>query len=201
MKIKIAGGSNELQLSDATFGTEYNESLVHQVVTAYRNTGRSGTKAQLTKAEVRGGGKKPWSQKGSGQARAGSTRSPIWVGGGRAFAAKPRSFEQKVNRKMYRGALRSMLSELVRQDRLVVTNGLGLEAPKTRLLAAQLKAMSLSNVLIVVEAIDEKLFLAARNLPHVDVLPVTALNPLALASYDKVLMTVGAVKMIEERLQ
>ncbi|MEY2625285.1 MAG: ribosomal protein [Pseudomonadota bacterium] len=201
MKIKIAGGSNELQLSDATFGTEYNESLVHQVVTAYRNAGRSGTKAQLTKAEVRGGGKKPWSQKGSGQARAGSTRSPIWVGGGRAFAAKPRSFEQKVNRKMYRGALRSMLSELVRQDRLVVTNGLGLEAPKTRLLAAQLKAMSLSNVLIVVEAIDEKLFLAARNLPHVDVLPVTALNPLALASYDKVLMTVGAVKMIEERLQ
>ncbi|MBM4215367.1 MAG: 50S ribosomal protein L4 [Gammaproteobacteria bacterium] len=201
MKIKIAGGSNELQLSDATFGTEYNEALVHQVVTAYRNAGRSGTKAQKTKAEVSGGGKKPWSQKGSGQARAGSIRSPIWVGGGRAFAAKPRSFEQKVNRKMYRGALRSMLSELVRQDRLVVTNGIGLEAPKTRLLAAQLKSMSLDNVLIVVEAIDEKLFLAARNLPHVDVLPVTALNPLALASYDKVLMTVGAVKMIEERLQ
>jgi len=201
MKIKIAGGSNELQLSDATFGTEYNEALVHQVVTAYRNAGRSGTKAQKTKAEVSGGGKKPWSQKGSGQARAGSIRSPIWVGGGRAFAAKPRSFEQKVNRKMYRGALRSMLSELVRQDRLVVTNGIGLEAPKTRLLAAHLKSMSLDNVLIVVEAIDEKLFLAARNLPHVDVLPVTALNPLALASYDKVLMTVGAVKMIEERLQ
>jgi large subunit ribosomal protein L4 len=201
MKIKIDGGSSELQLSDATFGTEYNEALVHQVVTAYRNAGRSGTKAQKTKAEVSGGGKKPWSQKGSGQARAGSIRSPIWVGGGRAFAAKPRSFEQKVNRKMYRGALRSMLSELVRQDRLVVTNGIGLEAPKTRLLAAQLKSMSLENVLIVVEAIDEKLFLAARNLPHVDVLPVTALNPLALASYDKVLMTVGAVKMIEERLQ
>jgi len=201
MKIKIDGGSNELQLSDATFGTEYNEALVHQVVTAYRNAGRSGTKAQKTKAEVSGGGKKPWSQKGSGQARARSIRSPIWVGGGRAFAAKPRSFEQKVNRKMYRGALRSMLSELVRQDRLVVTNGIGLEAPKTRLLAAQLKAMSLESVLIVVEAIDEKLFLAARNLPHVDVLPVTALNPLALASYDKVLMTVGAVKMIEERLQ
>ncbi|MEY3337680.1 MAG: ribosomal protein [Pseudomonadota bacterium] len=201
MKIKIAGGSSELQLSDATFGTEYNEALVHQVVTAYRNAGRSGTKAQKTKAEVSGGGKKPWSQKGSGQARAGSIRSPIWVGGGRAFAAKPRSFEQKVNRKMYRGALRSMLSELVRQDRLVVTNGIDLEAPKTRLLAAQLKSMSLKNVLIVLEAIDEKLFLAARNLPHVDVLPATALNPLALASYDKVLMTVGAVKMIEERLQ
>jgi len=201
MKIKIVGGSNELQLSEAAFGHEYNEALVHQVVTAYRNAGRAGTKAQLTKAEVRGGGKKPWSQKGTGQARAGSSRSPIWVGGGRAFAAKPRSFEQKVNRKMYRGALRSILSELVRQDRLVVTSGIDLEAPKTRLLAAQLKAMSLDNVLIVVEAIEEKLFLAARNLPHVDVLPVTALNPLALASYDKVLMTVGAVKMIEERLQ
>ncbi|MFN5011922.1 MAG: 50S ribosomal protein L4 [Gammaproteobacteria bacterium] len=201
MKIKIAGGSNELQVSEATFGHEYNEALVHQVVTAYRNAGRSGTKAQLTKAEVRGGGKKPHSQKGTGQARAGSSRSPIWVGGGRAFAAKPRSFEQKVNRKMYRGALRSMLSELVRQDRLVVTDGLELEAPKTRLLAARLKSMSLDKVLIVVEAIDEKLFLAARNLPHVGVLPVTALNPLALVSYDKVLMTVGAVKLIEERLQ
>jgi large subunit ribosomal protein L4 len=201
MKIKIAGGSNELQLSEAAFGHEYNEALVHQVVTAYRNAGRAGTKAQLTKAEVSGGGKKPWGQKGAGQARAGSSRSPIWVGGGRAFAAKPRSFEQKVNRKMYRGALRSMLSELVRQERLVVTNGIDLEAPKTRLLAAQLKSMALTNVLIVVEAIDEKLFLAARNLPHVQVLPVSALNPLALVSYDKVLMTVGAVKLIEERLQ
>ena len=201
MKIKIAGGSDELQVSEATFGHEYNEALVHQVVTAYRNAGRAGTKAQLTKAEVRGGGKKPHSQKGTGQARAGSSRSPIWVGGGRAFAAKPRSFEQKVNRKMYRGALRSMLSELVRQDRLVVTQGIDLEAPKTRLLAAKLKSLALENVLIVVEAIDEKLFLSARNLPHVSVLPVAALNPLALASYDKVLMTVGAVKMIEERLQ
>ena len=201
MKIKIAGGSNELQLSEAAFGHEYNEALVHQVVTAYRNAGRAGTKAQLTKAEVRGGGKKPHSQKGTGQARAGSSRSPIWVGGGRAFAAKPLDFAQKVNRKMYRGALRSMLSELVRQDRLIVTQGIDLEAPKTRLLAAQLKSMALTHVLIVVEAIDEKLFLAARNLPHVEVLPVTALNPLALVSYDKVLMTVGAVKLIEERLQ
>ncbi|MBU3673292.1 MAG: 50S ribosomal protein L4 [Sinobacteraceae bacterium] len=201
MKIKIVGGSNELQLSEAAFGHEYNEALVHQVVTAYRNAGRAGTKAQLTKAEVRGGGKKPWSQKGTGQARAGSSRSPIWVGGGRAFAAKPRSFAQKVNRKMYRGALRSILSELLRQDRLVVTSGIDLEAPKTRLLAAQLKQLELTNVLIVVEALDEKLFLAARNLPHVEVLPVTALNPLALASCDKVLMTVGAVKLIEERLQ
>src|SRR6202035_3289946 len=134
----------------AAFGQQFNESLVHQVVTAYRNAGRSGTKAQKTRAEVRGGGRKPWSQKGTGQARAGSSRSPIWVGGGRAFAAKPRSFEQKVNRKMYRGAIRAMLSELARTDRLLVTDGIELEAPKTRLLAQQLKAWELPSVLIVV---------------------------------------------------
>jgi large subunit ribosomal protein L4 len=201
MKLKYAGGANELQVSDAAFGREFNETLVHQVVTAYRNAGRAGTKAQKTKAEVRGGGRKPWNQKGSGQARAGSIRSPIWVGGGRAFAAKPRSFEQKVNRKMYRGAVASMLSELARQDRLLVTDALVLDEAKTRQLAAKLKGWSLSNVLIVVEAIDEKLFLAARNLPHVEVLPAAALNPLALVSHRNVLMTVGAVKMVEERLQ
>ena len=201
LKLKIAGGSSELQVSEATFGHEFNEALVHQVVTAYRNAGRAGTKRQKSRAEVSGGGKKPWSQKGTGQARAGSIRSPIWVGGCRAFAARPRSFEQKVNRKMYRGAIRAMLSELLRQDRLVVTDALALDAPKTKLLADKLKQLNLANVLIVVEAIDEKLFLAARNLPHVDVLLAAALNPLALASYDKVLMTVGAVKLIEERLQ
>jgi large subunit ribosomal protein L4 len=201
MKLKIAGGASELQVSEATFGLEFNEALVHQVITAYRNAGRSGTKAQLTKAEVSGGGRKPRPQKGGGTSRAGSTRSPIWVGGGRAFAAKPRDYAQKVNRKMYRGAIRSMLSELVRQDRLLVTDGIVLEAPKTKLLATQLKALSLQNVLIVVEAIDEKLMLAARNLPYVDVLPAASLNPLALASHEKVLMTVGAVKLIEERLQ
>ena len=201
MKLKVAGGASELQVSEGAFGREFNEALVHQVLTAYRNAGRSGTKAQKTRAEVRGGGRKPRPQKGGGTSRAGSIRSPIWVGGGRAFAAKPRSFEQKVNRKMYRGALSTMLSELVRQDRLVVTNSLALDAPKTKLLLGQLKSMQLSNVLIVVEAIDEKLMLAARNLPHVEVLPAAALNPLALASYDKVLMTVAAVKLVEERLQ
>ena len=174
---------------------------MHQIITAYRNAGRSGTKAQLTKAEVSGGGRKPRPQKGGGTSRAGSIRSPIWVGGGRAFAAKPRSFEQKVNRKMYRGALQTMLSELVRRDQLVVTQELALEAPKTKLLAEKLKSLGLGKTLIVVEAIEEKLFLAARNLPHVQVLPVAALDPLSLVSYDKVLMTVGAVKMIEERLQ
>ena len=201
MKLKMVSGASELQVSEAAFGREFNETLVHQVITAYRNAGRAGTKAQKTRAEVSGGGKKPWSQKGTGQARAGSNRSPIWVGGGRAFAAKPRSFEQKVNRKMYRGALRSMLSELARTERLVVTEALALEAPKTKLLAGQLKAWSLASVLIVVEATDEKLFLAARNLPHVEIIEASALNPLSLASHEKVLMTLGAVKMLEERLQ
>ncbi len=175
MKLKVANGGAELAVSDAVFGREFNESLVHQVVTAYRNAGRAGTKAQLTKAEVRGGG--------------------------RAFAAKPRDFSQKVNKKMYRGALQSMLSELVRQDRLVVTQDFAVDAPKTKQVAEKLKKLNLEHVLIVVEAIDEKLFLAARNLPHVEVLPVAALNPLSLASYDKVLITSAAVKLIEERLQ
>ena len=201
MKLKLATGGAELAVSDAIFGKEYNEALVHQVVTAYRNASRSGTKAQLTKAEVRGGGRKPRPQKGGGTSRAGSIRSPIWVGGGRAFAAKPRSFEQKVNKKMYRGAIQSMLSELVRQDRLVVTDAFTVKEPKTRQVAEQLKKLNLEKVLIVVEGIDEKLFLAARNLMHVEVLPVSHLNPLSLASYDKVLVTTGAVKLIEERLQ
>jgi large subunit ribosomal protein L4 len=199
--LKLVNGGGELQVSDATFGQQFNESLVHQIVTAYRNAGRSGTKAQKSRAEVRGGGKKPWSQKGTGQARAGSSRSPIWVGGGKTFAAKPRSFEQKVNRKMYRGAIRAMLSELARTDRLLVTDSIELEAPKTRLLANQLKQWGLEKALIVVEATDEKLFLAARNLAHVEVLEVASINPLALAAYEKVLITRGAVKMLEERLQ
>ncbi len=198
--LKLVNGGGELQVSDA-FGHQFNESLVHQVVTAYRNAARSGTKAQKTRAEVRGGGRKPWSQKGTGQARAGSSRSPIWVGGGRTFAAKPRSFEQKVNRKMYRGAIRSMLSELARTDRLLVTDPIELEAPKTRLLLNQLKQWGIQNALIVVEATDEKLYLAARNLEHVAVIDAAGLNPLALVEYDKVLLTRGAVKMLEERLQ
>jgi large subunit ribosomal protein L4 len=200
MKLKLVSGS-DLEVSEATFGQKFNETLVHQVVTAYRAAGRAGTKAQKSRAEVRGGGKKPWAQKGTGQARAGSSRSPIWVGGGKTFAAKPRDFSQKVNRKMYRGAIRSMLSELARTDRLVVTDSIPLEAAKTRLLANQLKSWSLEKVLIVVEATDEKLYLASRNLPYVEVLEATALNPLSLASYDKVLLTVAAVKRIEERLQ
>src|SRR5579872_2419803 len=164
MKLKMVSGAAELQVSETAFGHKFNESLVHQVITAYRNAGRAGTKAQKSRAEVSGGGKKPWSQKGTGQARAGSNRSPIWVGGGKTFAAKPRSFEQKVNRKMYRGAIRSMLSELARQERIVATDGIALGEAKTRLLATQLKEWSLASVLIVVEAQDQKLSLAARNL-------------------------------------
>ena len=192
--------AQDIQVSDATFAREYNESLVHQVVVAYMAGGRAGTKAQKTKAEVRGGGIKPWRQKGTGQARAGSIRSPIWVGGGRAFAAKPRDFSQKVNRKMYRGAMQTMLSELARQERLAVVNGIELEAPKTKLLLQKLAELQLGNsVLIVIEAHDEKLELAARNLPHIDVVPVSALDPLSLARHDRVLATAGAVRLLEER--
>ena len=193
--------AQDVQVSDTTFAREYNESLVHQVVVAYMAAGRAGTKAQKTKAEVRGGGIKPWRQKGTGQARAGSIRSPIWVGGGRAFAAKPRDFSQKVNRKMYRGAMQAMLSELARTERLSVVNGIELEAPKTKLLVQKLGELKLgSNVLILIEAHDEKLELAARNLPYVDVLPVSSLDPLSLARHDHVLATAGAVRLIEERL-
>src|SRR6201991_647202 len=170
--LKLVNGGGELQVSDAAFGQQFNESLVHQVVTAYQAAGRAGTKAQKTRAEVRGGGKKPWSQKGTGQARAGSIRSPIWVGGGRAFAARPRDFSQKVNRKMYRAAMQSMMSELARTDRLVAVESLELSAPKTKLLIGKLAELGASRALIVVEAYEEKLFLAARNIPHVDVVAV-----------------------------
>ena len=200
MKLKIANGA-ELSVSDATFGAEYNEALVHQLVTAYMAAGRAGTKRQKSRAEVRGGGRKPHSQKGTGRARAGSIRSPIWVGGGRAFAARPRNYEQKVNRKMYRAGIRSMLAQLARTDRLVVTESLAVAEPRTKLLTAELKKLSLDSTLIVIEAHDDKLLLAARNLPHVDVITVSEINPVSLAAFDKVLMTVGAVKMIEERLQ
>jgi large subunit ribosomal protein L4 len=204
MKLKlVAKGaqSQEVQVSDATFAREYNESLVHQVVVAYRNAGRAGTKAQKSRAEVSGGGKKPWSQKGTGQARAGSIRSPIWVGGGKAFAAKPRDYDQKVNRKMYRAALQVVLSELARQNRLSVVNGIELEAPKTKLLVSQLKDLGVGDdVLVLVEAHDEKLDLASRNLPYVNVLPVSAVDPVSLVRHKNVLATVGAVRLLEERL-
>jgi large subunit ribosomal protein L4 len=204
MKLKLVSKgaqAQDVQVSDDAFAREYNESLVHQVVVAYMAAGRAGTKAQKTKAEVRGGGIKPWRQKGTGQARAGSIRSPIWVGGGRAFAAKPRDFSQKVNRKMYRGAVRSILSELARQERLTVVDGLQLDAPKTKMLVGRLNELGVGqDVLLVVEAYDEQLELAARNLPFVNVLPAAAIDPLSLVRHDRVLATLGAVRMLEERL-
>ena len=200
LKLKNGGAAGEIQVSDAAFGRPYNEPLVHQVVTAYMAAGRAGTKAQKTRAEVRGGGKKPWSQKGTGQARAGSSRSPIWVGGGRAFAAKPRDFSQKINRKMYRAAMQSMVSELVRQDRLVAVESLELGAPKTKLLIAKLAELGLTRALILVEAHEERLYLAARNVPHVEVLPVASLDPVSLVRHDKVVATAGALKLLDQRL-
>jgi large subunit ribosomal protein L4 len=200
VQLKNASPASEIQLSDAAFGRDYNEALVHQVVTAYMAAGRSGTKAQKTRAEVRGGGKKPWSQKGTGQARAGSIRSPIWVGGGRAFAAKPRDFSQKVNRKMYRAAMQTMVSQLVRQDRLVAVESIELTAPRTKLLISKLAEFGLTRALILVEAYEEKLFLAARNVPYVEVMAVSALDPVSLVKHDKVIATVGALKLLDQRL-
>jgi large subunit ribosomal protein L4 len=199
MKLKMAG-TGSVDVAEAAFGADFNEPLVHQVVTAYLAGGRAGTKAQKNRAAVRGGGTKPWRQKGTGRARAGTIRSPIWVGGGRAFAAQPRDHKQKVNKKMYRAALRSVFSELVRQDRLVVVKELDLDAPKTKLLAGKLKELELDNVLILNEAFDEKLFLAARNLTNVGICDVSSIDPVVLIRFEKVLVTLPALKLIEERL-
>jgi large subunit ribosomal protein L4 len=200
LQLKNAAAASEIQLSDVAFGRAYNEALVHQVVTAYMAGGRAGTKRQKSRAEVRGGGKKPWSQKGTGQARVGSIRSPLWVGGGRAFAARPRDFSQKVNRKMYRAAMQSMVSELIRQNRLVAIEKLELAAPRTKLLLSKLKELGTARALILVEAFEEKLFLAARNVPHVEVMAVASLDPVSLVKHQTVIATVGALRMLEQRL-
>lgn len=200
MKIKMQGGGSSVDVAESAFGVEFNGPLVHQVVTAFLAGGRAGTKAQKTRAEVRGGGVKPWNQKGTGRARAGSIRSPIWVGGGKAFAARPRDHSQKVNRKMYRGALRAVFSELVRQDRLVVTESLAMDAPKTKELAGKLKELGLRSVLIVNEAFDEKVFLSARNLADVGICDASSIDPVVLMRFEKVLVTLPALKLIEERL-
>jgi large subunit ribosomal protein L4 len=199
MKLKMQG-TGSVDVAEAAFGAEFNEALVHQVVTAYLAGSRAGTKAQKNRAAVRGGGAKPWRQKGTGRARAGTIRSPIWVGGGRTFAAQPRNYGQKVNKKMYRAALRSVLSELVRQDRLVIVEELALEAPKTKLLTTKLKELELDNVLILNEGFDEKLYLAARNLPNVGICDASSIDPVVLIRFEKVLVTLPALKMIEERL-
>jgi len=200
LQMHKTAGSQSITLSDAAFGYEFNESLVHQVVTAFLAGARAGTKAQKTRSMVRGGGKKPRPQKGSGQARAGSIRSPLWRGGGKTFAAVPRDHSQKVNRKMYTGALRAIVSELVRQDRVVVLPEFGVSAPKTKELAAKLKDLGLNNVLIVTENVDEKLYLASRNLPGVEVRDATGLDPVSLIGFEKVLFTVPSIRRVEEWL-
>ncbi len=199
MKLKMQG-SGSVDVAEVAFGADFNEALVHQVVTAFLAGSRAGTKAQKNRAAVRGGGAKPYRQKGTGRARAGTIRSPIWVGGGRTFAAKPRKFDQKVNKKMFRGALRSVFSELVRQDRLVVTEEISVKAPRTRELAGMLKKLGLDNVLIVNEAFDENVFLSARNLKDVGICDAGSVDPVVLMRFEKVLITLPALKLIEERL-
>ncbi|MBA53473.1 MAG: 50S ribosomal protein L4 [Pseudomonadales bacterium] len=199
MNLNIASGGT-VTVSEVAFAKEFNEPLVHQVVTAYMAGGRQGSKAQKTRSEVSGGGKKPWRQKGTGRARAGTIRSPIWRSGGVAFAAKPRDYDQKVNRKMYRGAMRCILSELVRQDRLVVVDSFELEAPKTKLMAAKLKELNAEGALIVAGEISENVYLASRNLPKVDVCDAQAVDPVSLIAHEKVLVTVDALKKLEELL-
>jgi len=197
MELKTNTGA-AVAVSEATFGREFNEALVHQIVTAYMAGGRQGTKAQKTRAEVSGGGKKPFRQKGTGRARAGTPTSPIWRSGGVTFAAKPRSFEQKVNKKMYRAAMQSILSELVRQDRLVVAEAFDVASHKTKEFVAKLKEFDLQNVLIVSEDLNENLYLASRNVPHVGVTEAAAIDPVSLIAFEKVLVTVSALKKLEE---
>ena len=199
MKLSVAG-RNAIKVSAATFGRDFSEALVHQVVIAYMAGGRAGTKAQKTRSDVRGGGRKPWRQNGTGRARVGTIRSPLWRGGGRTFAARPRDHAQKVNRKMYRGALQAILSELVRQDRLIVLDSLELSAPKTSELLAKLAEQGFEKGLIVTSEVNENLYLAARNVVNAYVLDVAALDPVSLVAADKVIMTVDAVKKIEEWL-
>lgn len=197
MNLKTTSGA-VVEVSNNAFGREFNEALVHQVVVAYMAAGRQGSKAQKTRSEVRGGGKKPWRQKGTGRARAGTIRSPIWVGGGRAFAAKPRDHGKKVNRKMYRAAMQSILSELVRQERLLVVDDFVLAEPKTKAAKAALGELGVSNALIIKDSIDESTYLGCRNLPHIGLMHADSIDPVSLIHFDKVVMTVAALKKLEE---
>jgi large subunit ribosomal protein L4 len=200
MDLILKDAGSALEVSEATFGRDFNEALVHQVVVAYAAGARQGTRKQKTRSEVSGGGRKPWKQKGTGRARAGTIRSPIWRSGGVTFAARPQDHSQKVNRKMYRAALQSIFSELVRQDRLIVVENFAVETPKTKELVAKLKELDLKDVLIVTEEVEENLFLAARNLYKVDVRDVAGIDPVSLIGFDKIVVTAAAVKQIEEML-
>ncbi|WLP95080.1 50S ribosomal protein L4 [Psychrobacter sp. M13] len=199
MDLKTVTGA-AVELSDTAFGREFNEALVHQVVTAYLAGARQGTRAQKTRAEVSGGGIKPWRQKGTGRARAGSIRSPIWRGGGRTFAAKPQDWSQKVNRKMYRGAMQCILAELIRQERLILVEDMTMSAPKTKDLIAKLNDLNAPRALIITKEVDENLYLAARNIPNVNVLGTSEVDPVSLIAFDKVIMSVEAAKQFEEAL-
>lgn len=201
MEIQAQSGyGSSVQVAEAVFGVAYKPALIHQVVTAYMASARSGTVAQKNRSDVSGGGSKPFRQKGTGRARAGTTRGPLWRGGGRAFAARPRNYEQKVNRKMYRGAMRSILSELFRQGRIRIEQELILQEPKTKLLAGALSSRNLTDVLIVTEDWQENLVLAARNLPNVDVVAAEDIDPISLIAFDNLLISEGAIRRIEERL-
>lgn len=204
MELSIVKPGNEdagaLSVSAANFDREYNEDLVHQVVTSYLAGARQGTRAQKNRADVRGGGKKPWRQKGTGRARAGTIRSPIWRSGGVTFAARPQDHSVKVNRKMYRAALKTIMSELARQGRLLVVETLDVDAPKTRLLVEHLAAYGVSSALLLADEVSENLYLASRNLQKVDVRDVQSMDPVSLLAHDKVMVTVEAVKKIEEML-
>lgn len=200
MELKLHNDAGTIEAADAVFGRDYNEALVHQAVVAYMAGGRAGTKAQKTRSDVSGGGIKPWRQKGTGRARAGTSRSPIWRSGGVTFAARPRNFEQKLNKKMYRGAMRSIFSELNRQGRLLIVDSFALEAPKTKLLKEKLSGMNADNSLILLEGLDEKVFLASRNLPKVSASDVSSVDPVSLVGHETVIVTTAAIKLIEEML-
>jgi len=200
MDLQIHNSKETITVSDTVFDLEYKESLIHQLVTAYMAGGRAGTKAQKNRSDVRGGGAKPWNQKGTGRARAGTSRSPLWRSGGTTFAARPRDYTQKLNKKMYRAGIRSMLSELNRQQRLIVVEDITVDAPKTKQMAAKLADLGVSKTLIITETGDETLYLSARNLAHVEITDVAGMNPVNLVRYDHVVATVGAVRAIEEAL-
>lgn len=202
MELQLTNANKDatVQVSDAAFGKDFNEGLIHQVVTAYLARGRSGTRGHKNRAAVRGGGAKPWRQKGTGRARAGTIRSPLWRGGGKTFAATNQDWSQKVNKKMYRAAMRSIVSELARQERFVVVESFAVGSPKTKDLVIMLKDLGLDQALVVTEDPDENLYLAARNLYRVEVVDVEGLNPVNLVGAEKIVITVGALKKVEEWL-
>jgi len=200
LQIPVLNQENNVQVSDFVFGQDFNETLVHQLVTRYLAGARAGTKAQKTRSDVRGGGIKPWRQKGTGRARSGTTRSPLWRTGGVTFAARSRSYDQKLNKKMFRVGIRSILSELLRQGRLVISSEVLVSTPKTKVLSAQLDAIQSKRTLIIVDTVDKNLALASRNIPYVQVVEAANLNPVLLVAADKIIVTPGALQQLEERL-